>query len=286
MSSAPLVSVLVRSHNDAKYAAQTFTALLKQDYPNFELLSCDDDSNDGTAEIIARFPTLRLVPRPSGKYVPGRTLNAMVAASRGEIVVFNNADAEPCSEQYLSLLVSPFADQAVMATYANQLSRPDALQQVCKDHERAFGDGKLAAKWGDFFSLASAAIRREQLLTFPFAEDIQYSEDVEWAKRCRQRGGKIVYVPEAKVMHSHNYSLKQLRRRFYNEGRADAQIFSRRISFMRCLGQIGMETLRDFGYLLRRGAWEELLLAPVRRVVQKFSFYQGARDFLRQRQQQ
>lgn len=275
----PTVSIVVRSHNDIRFIRETLSMLLAQDFPDLEILSCDDASTDGTAACIDEFSGIRKLSRPEGAYVPGRTLNIAVQACRGEIIVFNNADAVPCAREYISELVAPFFDPAVAAVYGNQLCREDATFLVRKDHERAFGDGILAARWGNFFSLASSAIRRQKLLQYPFSEKLQYSEDIEWAQRCRARGEKIAYAARAQVRHSHNYTLSQLKKRFYNEGLASAQIFAERQSLMQCLGRIAMETLRDFVWLLKRNAWREIPQAPLRRFAQKFSCYQGERDF-------
>jgi len=280
----PAVSIVVRSHNDIRHIRATLTLLLAQNFPDFEILCCDDASTDGTAECIGEFSGIRKLPRPEGAYVPGRTLNCAVQACHGEIVVFNNADAVPCGREYISELIAPFRDSSVTAVYGNQLCQEEATFLVRKDHERAFGDGILAARWGNFFSLASSAIRRQKLLQYPFSEEIQYSEDVEWAQHCRARGEKIVYAPGAQVRHSHNYTLAQLKKRFYNEGLASAQIFGTRQSLMQCLGRIAMETLRDFCWLAKRKAWREIPQAPLRRFNQKFSCYQGERDFFNQKE--
>ncbi|MFA6929684.1 MAG: glycosyltransferase [Lentisphaeria bacterium] len=277
----PRVSIVVRSHNDIQYIRETLSILLTQNLQNVEILSCDDDSNDGTRDAIKEFSEVRILARPAGSYVPGRTLNQAVQACRGQFVVFNNADAVPCRSDYLAALIAPFQEARVSAVYGNQLCRPDAELLVRKDHERAFGDGVLATQWGDFFSLASSAIRRDILLHCPFSEELQYSEDVEWAKRCRSRGEKIAYAPAAQVQHSHNYRFSELRKRFYNEGLAAARIFGGKPSFLLCLRHILMETLRDFVFLIRRGGWREIPKAPLRRLIQKIAFYRGERDFFR-----
>jgi len=286
VSIPPTVSIVVRSHNDIRFIRETLTLLQEQDFPDFEILSCDDASTDGTAACIEEFPNIRKLSRPEGSYVPGKTLNHAVQACRGEIVVFNNADATPCGREYLAELIAPLQDPSVSAVYGNQLCREDATFLVRKDHERAFGDGVLAARWGNFFSLASSAIRRQKLLQYPFSEELQYSEDIDWAKRSRDRGETIAYAAAAQVRHSHNYTMPELKKRFYNEGIASARIFGQRQSLLQCLGRIVMETLRDFAWLLRRGAWREIPQAPLRRFVQKFSCYQGERDFFNRKNDQ
>lgn len=277
---AELVSILVRSKNDEAFAEATLKAVLAQDCPvPFEVLSCDDASSDRTPGIIASFPEVRQLPRPAGEYFPGKRLNYMVAASRGDIIVFNNADAVPQDRHWLRNLIAPLLNGSADAVYGNQLPRADASWLVRKDHLRAFGDGRIAATWRFFFSLATAAMRRADLLAHPFDENIRYSEDVEWAHRRLMR---IVYVADARVEHSHNYTLKELKRRFYGEGYADGQIFGERPALVRELASGARETLRDVLFLLKHPAGlSELPVAPVRRFCQRIAHWKGVRDYAR-----
>ena len=285
--SAPFASILVRAYNDEALIARTLAGIFAQkvDFP-FEVIVCDDNSTDRTREIAAQFP-VRFFERPAGPYKPGRTLNALVAAAQGELVVFNNSDAIPLDDNWLAALARPLlADCAApVFAFANQLPRPDAQALVRKDSERAFGDGKVQATWRFFFSLASSATWRRLLLETPFDEAIQYSEDVEWTWRNSRRAVdpvRIVYCPAAHVEHSHNYTLAQLKRRFHGEGVADRTIFGDRPSLVRELVGAARETVRDWAYLLPRSAdWRELPSAPVRRLVQRLSHWRGMRDAMK-----
>lgn len=280
---AGLVSILVRSRNDEAFIGATLNAIRRQVSPiPFEIISCDDASTDRTPEIIASFPDVVRLPRPDGDYYPGRRLNYMVRHSRGDIIVFNNADAVPQDEHWLANLIAPLLDGSADAVYGNQLSRPDAAYLVRKDNLRAFGDGSIAARWRFFFSLATAAAKRDDLLANPFDENIRYSEDVEWAHR---RPIRIKYAPGARVEHSHNYTIAELKRRFYGEGYADGRIFGDRPNLIRELAAGVKETLRDTLFLLAhpRGLLE-LPAAPVRRFIQKYYHWKGIRDYVRDHQ--
>ena len=280
----PFVSILVRARNDEALIGRTLEGIFAQqvDFP-FEVMVCDDASTDRTRAIAAGFP-VRFFDRPAGEYKPGRTLNTLVRAAEGEIVVFNNSDAIPLDRNWLAELLKPLlADRSrPIFTFANQLPRPDATALVRKDSERAFGDGRVQATWKFFFSLASSATWRKMLLETPFDERIQYSEDVEWTWRNSRREVdpvRVVYCPAAKVEHSHNYTLKELARRFRGEGVADRTIFGDRPSLLRELAGAARETLRDWAYLARRpGDWLEIPCAPIRRLVQRVSHWRGTRE--------
>ena len=280
----PFASVLVRAHNDEAIISRTLEGIFSQkvDFP-FEVIVCDDASTDSTRSIAAKFP-VRFFDAPPGPYKPGRTLNALVRAARGEIVAFNNSDAVPLADDWLKELVKPLLEShgESVFVFANQMPRKDATALVRKDSERAFGDGKVQARWRFFFSLASSATWRRLLLDTPFDEAIQYSEDVEWAWRNSRRASdpvKIVYAPDAHVEHSHNYTLKELAKRFRGEGKADRAIFGDSPSFIREFMAAGRETLRDFAYLAPRPRyWHEFFVAPVRRIVQRMSHLKGLRE--------
>lgn len=49
------VSILMPSYNDALYIERTMDSVLKQKYENWELLICDDGSNDNTKEVVENY---------------------------------------------------------------------------------------------------------------------------------------------------------------------------------------------------------------------------------------
>ncbi|MGI6356557.1 MAG: glycosyltransferase [Lentisphaerae bacterium] len=275
----PAFSVVIRSHNDRIFIDRTLDGLRRQTQTDFEVIFCDDNSTDGTAEVIAEWPDALRLPPEEGGYVPGKVLNRAVRAASGDIVVFNNADAIITHDEWLANLTRPFDDQAVAATFARQDPRPDAWPMVQRDHARAFGDGRVAANWRHFFSLASAAARRHLLLEQPFDERLQYSEDIEWSWRMKRLDWKISYVPDAVAEHSHNYEPAALWKRFYNEGLADAAIFDDSPNLLRAFRRWLAETARDYAFCLQQGSWKGLLSAPAYRFRQKFAHYCGLRDF-------
>ena len=134
-----MISVLMRSHNDIAWIRQTVEMLLAQEVDDsVEIIVCDDHSSDGTAEYLASQPNVLSIAPPEGRYIPGKTLNYMVSIAKGDIIVFNNADAIPQNKEYLQHLTAPLKDKSIDCTFGNQIARPDAFGVVRKDYEKAF----------------------------------------------------------------------------------------------------------------------------------------------------
>lgn len=90
MKHDPLVSVIIPAYNAAAYLPRALESVLAQTYKNYEILVVDDGSTDATAEIVKRFPTVRLLSQPhSGA---GAARNRGIEAARGSIVAFLDAD--------------------------------------------------------------------------------------------------------------------------------------------------------------------------------------------------
>ncbi|OQY39395.1 MAG: hypothetical protein B6226_01955 [Candidatus Cloacimonetes bacterium 4572_65] len=250
----PKVSIIMRVYNEMPYIKYALRMLAKQSYQDFELIVVDSGSTDGSYEEAELVSPKVIYQIPPGSYVPGRVLNEAITKCSGDIIVFNNSDCIPSNKYWLENLLRPFdQDSDVIAVFANQLPRKDAIPLVRKDYERAFGDGRVSANWKHFFSLASSAVTRDIINQYPFKPDIQYSEDIEWSWRMKQLGKKIVYVPDAKVEHSHNYTLKGIVKRYSGEGKAEKEIYKeKRGNFVRAvLVSSFTEFLRDAIYLLK-----------------------------------
>lgn len=80
----PLVSVAIPAYNGAMFIAETIESVLAQSVRDFELLVVDDNSPDGTAEIVAAYkdPRIRLI-RNESNLGPQGNWNRCLRESRG-----------------------------------------------------------------------------------------------------------------------------------------------------------------------------------------------------------
>lgn len=274
MSAQPRrVSVIMRSKNSESTIAQALSALFSQDFADFDLLVVDSGSTDRTCEIVSKYPCT-LVRIEARAYFPGAVLNSAIAQTHGEIIVFVNSDAVPLVPQTLSRLVAAFDDAKVQAAFARQLPRPDADTWVRRDYASSFPDADHTPPWIKL-SLPMAAMRRSIWEQRPFYTDAWASEDTEWGHWALTHGHAIKYVPDALVMHSHNYTLRQLYGRRFVEGEADAFIFGVADGVARMVVRAKLAMARDILRCLRDLDLVGLPSIVPRRVVYFWAYHQG-----------
>lgn len=281
------IPIVMRAYNDCNLIGKTLEGVTKQTIP-YELHIFDNDSTDGTQDIIKGY-TDHIHRVPKGTYNPGSVLNRAMTEVNPEapFVVFLNSDCTPLDSLWLEKLVEGFSDDSIGAVFGQQVPREDCLPLFAKDTYDTFSDGSRQKYWRHCFSMASSAIRRACWETMPFRTDIQYSEDIDWTWRLRQKGFGIAYVEASKVYHSHNYTLKQFRKRQRGEGKADAQIFEfspweksfLRYSLLPYLRQVKS----DFGYGIKSKNLQPIAHSPFLRFAQMIGRREGFIEGLRER---
>jgi glycosyltransferase involved in cell wall biosynthesis len=86
----PGVSVILPMFNAARYITQALASVHGQTQPVAEIIVVDDGSTDSGPEIVAAEPGVTLLRRPHAGIAA--TVNAGVAAARGEMIAFLDAD--------------------------------------------------------------------------------------------------------------------------------------------------------------------------------------------------
>lgn len=269
----PKVSVVMRSKNSDWVIAQALAALYSQTFQDFELLMVDSGSTDRTLEIINQFPC-RLIQIASKAYYPGSVLNMAIEETKAEIIVFQNSDGVPLSPHTLQRLVDAFDDPAVDAALTRQIPRPEAFDWVRRDYNLSFPDAEQTPEWIRL-SLPMAAMRKSAWKKHPFYTDAWASEDTEWGEWAIKNGMQIKYVPDAIIMHSHNYTLKQIYGRKFVEGEADSFIYSRTPSLPGMISGMIRQSLRDLLYLLPKFNFRESLGSFSRSFINNYAYYKG-----------
>ena len=182
-----------------------------------------------------------------------------------DIIIFLTQDAILSSKNALHVIVSNFSDENVAAVCGRQLPRKTA--KPIEAHARIYNYSaqpviksiKDKKKYGlktAFISNSFAAYRVSVLNEVGgFPEKVIFGEDMYVATKMLQAGYKIAYVADACVYHSHDYSLMQEMKRYFDMG-----VFHAREPWIRqelggAEGEGARFVMSEFKYLLKHAFW-------------------------------
>jgi rhamnosyltransferase len=261
------VMLVIPTRNGAKDLERLLASLSTQTL-KADVCVVDSSSSDATVDVARNHHALIHSIRVSD-FNHGGTRQLMVDQHPGyDIYIFMTQDAYLADEQAIERIVAPFADPSVGAVCGRQLPHLNAKPMAA--HARFFNyppESRVksmddAAELGiktPFISNSFAAYRRDALMDVGgFPRHVILSEDMYVAARMLMKGWKIAYAGDALCRHSHNYSLLEEFRRYFDMG-----VFHAREPWIReHFGGAGGEGLRFVKSELRYLGWRRLHLWP------------------------
>jgi glycosyltransferase involved in cell wall biosynthesis len=181
----PLVSVIVPVYNGAGFLREALDSVFAQDYEPFEVIVVDDGSTDGSGAIACSYPKVRYIRQENQG--PAAARNAGIAAARGEIVAFADADDVQLPTR-LSVQVGHLTERPeISATLARQVwitPPPGAVPDVV---------------WGDLDGIPAMTMvvqKRTLAELGGFDPRLRGPEDTDLLIRMREGGHRFVVLPE------------------------------------------------------------------------------------------
>lgn len=238
------VTVAIPVRDGGELLGRTLSALAAQTVEH-ELLVCDSGSTDGSVEL-ARAHGAKVLEIAAARFNHGATRNLLMGESSGERVAFLTQDAEPAHERWLEWLLGglelapdvgiafgPYRPRAGASPAVRmELERwfsslaPDGRPQVERltDAERGELPARALIGRRGFFTDANACLARSAWERVAFRE-VAYAEDRVLAIDMLRAGYAKAFVPEAAVLHSHEYTAVQELRRCFDEWRGLREIY-------------------------------------------------------------
>ena len=197
----PSVSIIIAARNEAADIGRRLENLAALDYPRdrLEVVIASDGSEDATAAIVARWAErgVRLLDLPRvGK---ADALNAAVAASTGEILVFSDANSMFAPDA-VRALVRRFADPEVGGVAGDQRYEAAATGDALAEGERGYWDLdrllKIAeSRAGNVVSATGAIYAIRRSLFRPVATGV--TDDFYTSVQVVAQGRRLVFARDA-----------------------------------------------------------------------------------------
>ena len=234
MSGEP-VTVAIPVRNGGRLLGEVLEAVRAQrlDRP-VELLVADSGSSDGSDALARRCGATVM---PVEGFSHGGTRNDLMRRASGAHVAFLTQDATPADDRWLERLLAAFdlADD-VGIVYGPYRPRPGAPVAVTRELGTWFAslspDGEPRVdrtrspngpSAETFFTDANGCVARHAWERVPF-RPVPYAEDQALAVDMLRAGFAKVYVPQAAVVHSHEYGPVDQFKRSFDEWRGLREI--------------------------------------------------------------
>jgi rhamnosyltransferase len=223
-----MFSIVIPTYNVSKYLPALLGKLKSQTIKDFELIVIDSSSSDNTVEIAASY-NCRVITINRANFDHGTTRNLAVSEVSSEFIVFLTQDAIPVNEHTIAELIKPMqADPNIAVCYGRQLPRSNARTLERFAREFNYPDKSILKTKNDikdlglktfFCSNSCSAVRKSIFEKLGgFKDNVIVNEDMLFAAKAILSGYSVYYSAEAKVYHSHPYTLLQTFKRYFNIG--------------------------------------------------------------------
>lgn len=227
----PSVSIVIPCRNEQGFIEACVESIASNGFPqeDLEVLVVDAMSTDGTrlllAGLAARYPFLKVVDNPTGFTPVG--LNLGIRAARGTIIVRIDAHST-IQPGYLSKCVAALrAGKAenvggVMLTVPQIPSLFGQAVVACLSHSFGVGGSRFRTGTHDpvlVDTVFGGCYRRSLFEEIGyFNEKLPRGQDMEFNRRLKKRGGRILLLPDAVSVYHARSSWKAFLRHNWTNG--------------------------------------------------------------------
>lgn len=228
----PVCSIVIPTKNGGDLFRKALDAYAQQTlWERAELIVIDSGSQDDTV-AIAKQAGAKVIEIPAHEFNHGATRDYGISLANSEYVILTVQDAVPVNSNLLQALLSALEDEAIAGVYARQIPQPDA-DVLTKRNLKGWLTGRTQrevrfiphAGWYEAlpamekylfcnFDNVCSAIKKSVWQQARFGT-VNFGEDIAWAERVLKQGYRIVYQPEAAVIHSHNRPMSYEYKRTY-----------------------------------------------------------------------
>lgn len=221
----PLVSIVIINFNTKKYLESCIPSLLQQTWENSEIIFLDNDSSDGSFELVSeKYPQITSI-KNSTNLGYASAGNQGIKLAKGKYVMIINPDiiferdyVEKCVQKMeAEAQAGVVGGKIYKYNFENNHKTPfiDTVGIFCYRNRRFIDDGQGLKDKGQFdqekevFGVSGACplYRKKALEEIKYKDEyldenfFMYKEDIDISWRLRLAGWKCFYLPSAIANH-------------------------------------------------------------------------------------
>ena len=215
----PMIGVLIVTWNRREDVLECIDSVLRSSYPRLAVYVVDNASTDGSSQAIAeRYQDVRLIRSEENLgFAGGNNLGLAETLDDGmEAVFLVNDDAVLAKDTVSKLIDGGFADPAVGVLAPKVLihaepgviwsagGRIDSNGISVQRHYGEADNGQADEPAEIDYAVGCAMLVKADIIRKVGVMDpryFMYYEEVDWCRRIRQAGYRILYVPGSRVLH-------------------------------------------------------------------------------------
>lgn len=228
------VDVIIPAYHPGKEFATLIKRLEKQSVPIHRIIVMNTEESMWNKEWEKLSDVMEIHHLAKSEFDHGGTRAQAAELSDADVMIFMTQDAMPADRELLAELLKALEqDENIAAAYARQL--PNAECSFVERYTRAFNypDRSVVKTKKDmdqygiktfFCSNVCAAYKKDiYQKQGGFVRRTIFNEDMIYAGGLIQKGYRIAYAAEARVIHSHNYNCMQQFHRNFDLGVSQAE---------------------------------------------------------------
>ncbi len=239
------ISVVIPMRNAKHTIFACLTALNKQNERPYEVIIVDNNSNDGSYEMVLRnsemFPNLNIIISSQIKKGPAAARNKGISLATGEIIAFTDADCMP-EKNWIKNILTIFQEDGdidvvggieygfyPMSSSSGKLLSVSWLPPV-ERQQKSIIRCKKDFFSGKFIATFNAAFKREMLLKISGFDEkfCPAGEDSDlWMRALEHNANILVWAPNMIVGHNQDISFIELVKKMFNYGKTIAHLSKR-----------------------------------------------------------
>jgi len=206
------VSMVISVWNRADDLRENLEALKHQTVAPLEIIVVDNDSTDGTPEmVIDQFPEVRLIRMPHSRYGACETFNVGFASARGAFVAILDDDVVLPAD-YIEKMLAEFAREpettAVLSPRVVEPGMPDWYLQ---------SDAVNVPRYMATFRGCASMARKDALRRCGYYDELLFifGNERDLTARLLNAGMRVKMFPDVEVLHKAPFGMRHGKRSLY-----------------------------------------------------------------------